>query len=69
LVKLINVDVDTSYVTANQAIDELNFVTAAAATCYAGFMRSEEVTYEARDQSKPAALRKDCPPTSIREFK
>ena len=34
--------------TANQAIDKLNFVTAAA-TCYAGFMHSSEITYKAKD--------------------
>ena len=43
--------------TANQAIDELNFVTAAA-TCYAGFMRSGEVTYEARDRSNQQLFEK-----------
>jgi hypothetical protein len=64
LKKLINVDVDTSHMTTDQAIDELNFVTAAV-TCYAGFMRSGEITYEAKDRSnqqlfeKTALLRSD----------
>ena len=62
--KLVDVDVDTSNISTNQAIDKLNFATAAM-TCYAGFMRSGEITYEARDRAnqqlfeKTALLRSD----------
>jgi hypothetical protein len=46
--------------TSNQAIDELNFV-AAAATCYAGLMRSGEITYKAKGHLNQRTFKNPAP--------
>jgi hypothetical protein len=55
--RLVEMDVDTSPKSANGKMDELNFNTAAM-ICYAGFMRSGEITYEARGRANQKLFEK-----------
>ena len=54
---LVDVDADASCISKSSATDELNFITAAT-TYYAGFLRSGEITYKAKDRANQQLFEK-----------